>query len=91
VLYVRMRNSTASLESLEENLIQQEEVEHLLRDLKSNERELLYLWAVEGYTAQEISDLQGGGRGTWLSKIYRIKLKLRNKWAMQSSPKQGDQ
>jgi len=76
------------LESLEEGMIKQQEVDSLLADLKSDERELLYLWAVEGYTAQEIADLQGGGRGTWLSRIHRIKTKLRNKLAMQSSVKQ---
>jgi RNA polymerase sigma-70 factor (ECF subfamily) len=79
------------LESLEESMIKQQEVEYLLEDLKSEERELLYLWAVEGYTAQEIADLQGGGRGTWLSRIHRIKAKLRNKRVMQPSQKQGEQ
>ncbi|MCF6282584.1 MAG: sigma-70 family RNA polymerase sigma factor [Candidatus Polarisedimenticolaceae bacterium] len=79
------------LESLEESMIKQQEVEHLLEGLKSEERELLYLWAVEGYTAQEIADLQGGGRGTWLSRMHRIKAKLRNKWIMQPSQKRGKQ
>lgn len=76
------------LESLEEGMIKQQEVGALLADLKSEERELLYLWAVEGYTAQEIADLQGGGRGTWLSRIHRIKTKLRNKLTMQPPVKQ---
>ncbi len=76
------------LESLEESMIKQQEVGALLADLKSEERELLYLWAVEGYTAQEIADLQGGGRGTWLSRIHRIKTKLRNRLAMRPSAKQ---
>lgn len=78
------------VDSLEESAIKQQELEILLADLKSEERELLYLWAVEDYTAQEIADMQGGGRGTWLSRIHRIKNKLRNKVITQTSHQRGD-
>jgi len=76
------------LNTLEEEVIKGQQVDSLLSELKSEERELLYLWAVDGYTAQEIADLQGGGRGTWLSRIHRIKIKLRNKLARQTTATQ---
>jgi len=78
------------LDSLENELINQQEVEHLLNKLKTDERELLYLWAVEEYTAQEIATMQGGGRNTWLSRIHRIKLKLRGKINKSQSQEKGD-
>ncbi len=67
------------LDLLENDLINQKQVSHLLRDLNADERELLYLWAVEEYSAQEIANTQGGVRSTWLSRIHRIKLKIRKK------------
>ncbi|HJL60560.1 MAG TPA: RNA polymerase sigma factor [Pseudomonadales bacterium] len=79
------------IDSLEDTIIREQEVEHLLGDLQSDERELLYLWAVEDFTAQEIAEIQGGARGTWLSRIHRIKKKLRAKTQTETSPKQGDQ
>jgi RNA polymerase sigma-70 factor (ECF subfamily) len=45
--------------------------------LSPQEREVLYLSAVEGYTAAEISDLHGRPRGTVLSLIHRARRKAR--------------
>ena len=52
------------------------DLERLLVSLRTKEREALYLHAVEGYTAEEIGDLTGQGRGTVLSLIYRARRKL---------------
>lgn len=52
------------------------DLEVLLAQLKSNEREALYLNAVEGRTAQEIADLTGSPRNTILSTIHRARKKL---------------
>lgn len=46
--------------ALEDLLIREDEVAALLAQLCDSERELLYLWAVEGYTVDEIRTLQGG-------------------------------
>jgi RNA polymerase sigma-70 factor (ECF subfamily) len=62
------------------------DLEYLLGQLKAGDRELLYLHCVEGYTAQEISDLIGRPRGTILSSINRAKAKLRKLAAKQESP-----
>jgi RNA polymerase sigma-70 factor (ECF subfamily) len=57
-------------------LIQAEEVADLLARLHDVERELLYLWAVEEYTIDEISELTGAPRGTLLSRLHRLRGKL---------------
>ena len=62
------------------------DLDYLLGKLKAGDRELLYLHCVEGYTAQEISDLIGRPRGTILSSINRAKAKLRELAAKQESP-----
>jgi len=54
-----------------------ESLEHALTQLRSIEREALFLAVVEGYTAQEIADLTQQGRGTVLSLIHRAKAKMR--------------
>ena len=62
------------------------DLDYLLGQLKAGDRELLYLHCVEGYTAQEISDLIGRPRGTILSSINRAKAKLRELAAKQEPP-----
>jgi len=52
-------------------------MEDALQALTDGERELLFLSIVEGYTAQELSDLTGSPRGTILSRLHRIKSRLR--------------
>ncbi len=49
-----------------------------LATLRDEEREALFLSVVEGYTAQEISQLTGTVRGTVLSLIHRARVKLKN-------------
>jgi RNA polymerase sigma-70 factor (ECF subfamily) len=52
-----------------------------LGTLRDDEREALYLQAVEGFTAQEIADETGRPRGTILALIFRAKRKLREQLA----------
>jgi RNA polymerase sigma-70 factor, ECF subfamily len=54
-----------------------EALERALGLLKDEEREMVYLQAVEGYSAGEIASLVGRPRGTVLSKIHRAKQRLR--------------
>lgn len=67
------RNDDVALD----RLINKELLEHHLEKLKSNEREVLFLSVVEGYTADEISGMTGLVRGTILSLLFRTKKKLR--------------
>lgn len=53
-------------------------LEQALQQLPLQSRELLYLFVVEEYTAQEIADLTGKPRGTVLSTVHRAKQKLRS-------------
>ena len=50
-----------------------------LSSLAPAERELLYLSAVEQYTARELSEMIGRPRGTVLSTLHRAKKKLRTR------------
>jgi RNA polymerase sigma-70 factor (ECF subfamily) len=53
-----------------------DDVQAILQQLRTEEREALYLNVVEGYTAQEIADQTGSPRGSILSLIHRAKKKL---------------
>lgn len=53
-----------------------DDLEPALATLRPEEREALFLHAVEGYTAQEIAEFTGRPRGTVLSLIYRSKRKM---------------
>lgn len=52
------------------------DLDTLLAHLRAEEREALYLNAVEGYTAKEIAGLTDQSRNTVLSLIHRAKRKL---------------
>lgn len=53
------------------------QLERALGTLRFEEREALFLAAVEGYTAEEIGELTSRPRGTVLSLLHRAKAKLR--------------
>lgn len=62
--------------SVEELEIQHDLIEYVFALLNTAEREVLYLWAVDGYTASEISSELMQPRGTILSRLHRIKQKV---------------
>ncbi len=62
--------------SLEQLCIDQDHVEKLLQQLKSGEREVLFMWAVLELTASEIAVELQQPRGTILSRLYRIRKQL---------------
>lgn len=73
----RLNNESALEEiSLEDVFVQQSEVESLLGTMSGDERELLFLWAVEEYTLEEISQIKQVPRGTLLSKLHRLKKRI---------------
>ena len=61
---------------LEDIVIAEHEVESIMTMLEPLEHELLYFWAVEGYTAQEIAGRIDCTRGTVLSRIHRLRQKI---------------
>jgi RNA polymerase sigma-70 factor, ECF subfamily len=65
--------------SLEDIVADRHEVERIMGLLAPGEREILFLWAVEEFTVQNIADHLGQPKGTVLSKLYRLKAKIRSK------------
>jgi len=63
--------------SMEEVLINQQEVQLLIGRLNAQDNELLYLWAVEEHTVEEIAAIYAKPRGTMLSKLHRLKKRIR--------------
>ncbi len=68
----------AGVGSLEGELVAAVDVGKMWTRLRANEREILYLWAVEGMSTSEIAQQSGSPRGTILSRIHRLKKKLRD-------------
>ena len=68
--------------SMEDVLINQQEVQQLISLLNSEENELLYLWAVEEHTVAEIAKIYQKPRGTVLSKLHRLKKRIRQSTAI---------
>lgn len=79
LLVIESIDDQEQLESYDDNLIAQlldRDLAIILAQLRSEEREVIYLSCVEGYTAQEIAKLTEKSRNTILSLIYRAKGKL---------------
>ena len=75
---------------LEDIVIAEHEVESIMAMLEPLEHELLFFWAVEGYTAQEIADRTDSTRGTVLSRIHRLRQKiLRHRKSTEAGMKGG--
>ena len=53
-------------------------LEHALKEIRDEEREVLYLSIVEGFTAEEIGVIVEKPRGTVLSLAHRAREKMRN-------------
>jgi RNA polymerase sigma-70 factor (ECF subfamily) len=71
-----IENQISSIYELESLIIHKDSVRELLKVIQPEERELLYQWAVEGKTVQEISLEQDVKLGTLLSRISRLKKKI---------------
>jgi len=62
--------------TLEDVVVEQLDLEIVWKDLNIMEREVLYYWAIQGMTAQEIAEQLDVPRGTVLSRLYRIRKKF---------------
>jgi RNA polymerase sigma-70 factor (ECF subfamily) len=65
--------------SLDDIIVEREMVETILSSLTPHEREILFLWAVEGFSVQDISNDLGIPKGTLLSRLHRLKVKVKKK------------
>ncbi len=69
-----------------------DDLDVLLAGLRPEEREALYLNAVEGYTTREIAEQTGSSRNTVLSLIHRAREKLAHATRLREQTlKQEDQ
>ncbi len=66
----------AGVESLEACLVREDQLQRIWRLLRDSEREMLFLWAVEGFTLAEISSHTGVPRGTLLARLHRLRLRI---------------
>ena len=75
------KNNTVDMtvDTLESITINQNILATLWLEFTAEERELLYLWAIEEYTMKEISELTDIPRGTLLSRVHRIRKKVASK------------
>ncbi len=62
--------------TLESLVIDSDLVEQLMLALQPMEREILYYWAIEGYSTRQIADMLEMPKGTVLSRIYRMRQKI---------------
>jgi RNA polymerase sigma-70 factor (ECF subfamily) len=69
------------IRTLESIAISSEMVEQIFSMLEPEDREILYFWAVEGFSTSQISELLQTPKGTILSRIYRMRHKLINEFS----------
>jgi len=68
--------TTIDIQPLDNLFINEESVDQIWELLNTSEREVIFLWAIEGYTVKEISEEINVPRGTILSKIHRLRQKV---------------
>ncbi len=74
----------------EDILISRDQLERLWSLLDPLEREILYYWAVEDMTAAQIATTLDSRRGTVLSRIHRLRKRLRRALADDSLGAEGE-
>jgi RNA polymerase sigma-70 factor (ECF subfamily) len=67
--------SDFDVQTLENLLVNENMAEQILQSLEPDEREIMYCWAIEGYSTSEIAIKLDKPKGTILSKIYRMRKK----------------
>ena len=69
------------MRTLESLAISSEMVENVFSALEPEDREILYFWAIEGFSTSQIAEYLEVPKGTILSRIYRMRHKLNNEFA----------
>lgn len=73
------------LQPLEDMVIARDRLRHAWATLSPAEREVLHLWAVEGYTVDEIAAHTDTPRGTLLARLHRLRRRLAEQQIPQAS------
>jgi RNA polymerase sigma-70 factor (ECF subfamily) len=74
--------------SLESQMIARSELDRVWRKLLPAEREILYMWAVKGYSTGELAREWEVSRNTILSRIHRLRQRLKT-WASGETAEGG--
>ncbi|MDZ4297763.1 MAG: RNA polymerase sigma factor [Moraxellaceae bacterium] len=74
---------------LEDSVIDGFTLEAIWKTLQPAEREVIYLWAVDGMTASEIALHLGQPRGTILARLYRLKQRVQHDYIVQEQDGHG--
>lgn len=75
------------IQPLDNLLINEVLVDQIWEVLNTSEREIIFLWAIQGYTAKEIASELDAPRGTILSKIHRLRQKVQQKFVNKEPQK----
>jgi len=68
------------VKTLESIHIDEDLIEQVLDYLDPLEREIIFYWAIEGYTTQQIADMLSMPKGTVLSKIHRMRQRIKQQF-----------
>jgi len=74
------------IKTLESISIDANLVEKVLEFLDPLEREIIFYWAIEGYTVQQIADMLTMPKGTVLSKIFRMRQRIKEQFNEEVIP-----
>jgi|TARA_R110001599_G_scaffold85345_6_gene229178 RNA polymerase sigma-70 factor (ECF subfamily) len=75
------------MQTLEQLMINRDQLDKIWAFLKPFETEVLYLWAVEGYSLEEVAKQLGIPKGTALARVHRLRSKLKT---LLDDSQQGD-
>jgi len=73
------------VQTLEDLLVNENMAEKILQFLEPDEREIIYCWAIEGFSTSEIAIKLDKPKGTVLSKIYRMRKRLSKQFSKDSN------
>ena len=73
------------VQTLDELLVNENMAKQILQSLEPDEREIMYCWAIEGFSTSEIATKLNKPKGTILSKIYRMRKKVIEQFNSSSS------
>ncbi len=72
------------LSSLETIMIHKEDAHLIWSLLDFSEREIMYLWAIQGFTTSEVAEYLDVPKGTIVSKISRLRKRITNQLSLNA-------
>jgi RNA polymerase sigma-70 factor (ECF subfamily) len=79
------------IQTLESLIINEDMIEQVLAMLSPMEREILYFWAIEGFSTAEVAKIMEMPKGTVLSKIHRMRIAIKQRFGIDNDNKTARQ